>query len=468
MSRPDIVWITLESTRADHCTHHGYRRDTTPRLDSLATEAEADVFEDCHSHAIWTRASTASILTGTYPTHHQTGLETDSRLPDELRTVPELLSDAGYTTGAVSPNPHFSDAVGLNRGFDEFSYLSTSTILDECSLSTVLKYALKMRRHTGGFTTDGSKHPFGYLCTELAKRWVREFASQSDPYFMYLHLPDTHHPYYPPPAFRDKFTDELSMSGREAAERAHELFGDKFDHIAHGCPFSDEDWAVITAMYDTQMWYSDLLMGSFIEAIRAQAGRDTILVVTADHGEFLGEFGLLGHRLLPATPATHVPLVVHSDEWDLSDRVTDPVQHMDVMKTILAHVGADTEQFQGVDLRTEHREYAVTQCGGARSRMALDRYEKHNPDFERERFYESDVTGIRDGSHRYERSDERTALYRLPGDTPVSDAPPDIRNRFEEVYERLQNEVGTSVAQSQRQEEMDEGMQQHLEELGYL
>ncbi|MFB6130345.1 MAG: sulfatase-like hydrolase/transferase, partial [Salinigranum sp.] len=132
MGAPNIVWLTLESTRSDHCSLYGYGRETTPELDALAAERGARAFGDCHAHGIWTRSSSASILTGTYPTHHTVGLDTDSRLPDELDTVPELLGRAGYTTACVSPNPNLSSSSGLDRGFDRFTYVSGATLLEAC------------------------------------------------------------------------------------------------------------------------------------------------------------------------------------------------------------------------------------------------------------------------------------------------------------------------------------------------
>ncbi|AUV84145.1 hypothetical protein C2R22_21430 (plasmid) [Salinigranum rubrum] len=90
---PNIVWLTLESLRFDHTSLSGYKRDTTPFLQSIAAESSAVSFDKCFSHGIWTRPASASILTGTYPSHHQAGMGSDV-IPDDLPTVPSCSVNA--------------------------------------------------------------------------------------------------------------------------------------------------------------------------------------------------------------------------------------------------------------------------------------------------------------------------------------------------------------------------------------
>lgn len=154
MGGRSVIWITLESIRQDRTTIGGYERDTTPNLEAIASDGVA--FDDCYSHDIWTRSSTASILTGYAPSAHR-AWSTGAKLPTEIQTIPEAFQHAGYQTACISPNANISASTGLDRGFDDFHYLSKSAITDEVGYSSLVKWVLNYRTHTGGFTLDGNQ-----------------------------------------------------------------------------------------------------------------------------------------------------------------------------------------------------------------------------------------------------------------------------------------------------------------------
>jgi len=470
MTRPNVLWVTLESTRADHCSLYGYERETTPALTALAAESDARAFADCHTHGIWTRSSSASILTGTYPTHHRVGLDTEVRLPDRIETVPERFGAAGYATACLSPNPNLSSSSGLDRGFDRFNYLSMSTLLRECPLSSLLKYAANVRRHAGGFTRETGKHPFGYLVTELAERRVDEFAGGGEPYFLYVHYPDTHHPYYPPKPYRDRFAGDLPMSGDEAAELAFDLYEEFQEHIAAGCPFSGEEWAAVEAMYDTMIRYTDDLVDRLVAHARDRSERPTVVVVTADHGELLGERGLLTHRFVADSALSHVPLVVAGDGVGLEFRESPVVQHSDVVRTLLAAAGADADGIQGYDLTEQSREFAFTQRGGERATGMLSSLSDRAPGFDPDRFPRGDLTSVTDGGYRYEETDdgEWTALYPLPEGGSLPRPAGSEADRLADALAAFRADWGRPVTDEVQAGELTDGMEDHLEDLGYI
>ncbi|MFC6964050.1 sulfatase-like hydrolase/transferase [Halocatena marina] len=192
----NIIWITIESTRADHTSLYSYERDTTPNLRRIANSDGGRSFSNCISHGIWTRSSIASILTGTWPSRHRAGMDSE-RIPAELKTVPELLRESGYHTAAISPNANLSSATDLDRGFDDFVWIDKSTLLKNINKSTILKNIINIRNHGGGMTRDTRRHNTGYMMGDMAKRRLRSFANSSEPFFLYLHFGDPHHPYYP-------------------------------------------------------------------------------------------------------------------------------------------------------------------------------------------------------------------------------------------------------------------------------
>lgn len=467
MDPPSILWITLESTRADHCSLYGYDRETTPELSRLAAKPGSVAFSDCHAHGIWTRSSSASILTGTYPTHHRVGLDTDTQLPDQIDTVPELLKRAGYDTSCVSPNPNLSTASGLARGFDEFSYLSKSTLIEESTLGELAKYLLGFRRHTGGLRLDPRKHPFGYVCNQIAKRQIDTCFGGSAPGFVYLHYPDTHHPYYPPKAYRDRFSDGLSISGDEAAEVAFDVFEDLYHHIATGCELTDRQWASIVSMYDSMIRYTDDLAASIIDYASDRVEGPLAVVVTSDHGELLGERDLLSHRFVTHSALTHVPLVL--DYPEISLETSGLVQHSDIVKTLLRVAGADASQIDGYDLRTERRPYAVTQRGGERAAGMLEELDDRKGSFDSESYVRGDVTCVIDGTYRYEVSPEsdREAVYELESERKRAndDAAAD---RLREWYTSFMQSSGQPVTDEVQSGELTPEMDRHMKDLGYL
>ncbi len=467
-TRQNIVWITLESTRADHTSLHGSARETTPELERIAARSTGRSFADCIAHGVWTRSSSASILTGTYPSVHRAGMDRE-RIPDELATVPELLSAIGYRTACLSPNANLSAATGLDRGFDRFAWFDKSTLLETAGLKTLAKFALNLRRHSAGYTTDTVKHATGYLLSDVAKRWLRSFEEGNEPFFLYAHLGDPHHPYYPPLPYLRKFTADLDVTAKEAGELALRHHHDLDALIAAGCPFTDEEWETLSALYDAGIAYADDLVGTLFEYAQSLDLDETVFVITSDHGEFLGEHGLLAHKISVDDAVVHVPAVVHGDE-EIAAHDGDLIQHVDIMQTLLARAGADVDQFQGIDLREETREHAIIQRGGERTRTNIDAFREHNPDFDASRFHLSTVHALRTREFKYVTSDDRSELFSLPEETTdVSDRHPDVVASLDQELTRWLDAAGRPISDDPAEESrMTGSMRQQLQNLGYL
>lgn len=469
VSPPNIVWITMESTRADHTTLGGYSRRTTPNLQRIADRSRGRAFDECVSHGIWTLSSSASILTGTWPSHHGAGMDADS-IPAGLPTVSELLGDVGYYTACLSPNSHISSATGLDRGFDRFSWISKSSLLSEVGVRTLLKFAANCRRHGGGLTLDTRKHGAGFLVNDLAKRWLSSFEGEREPFFLYAHYGNPHHPYYPPRRYRDEYADGGDLSLSDAGETSLRHHKHLHELIADGCPLSASELEALTDFYDGEIAHADALIGDLFDHLQALDLDDTVFVVTADHGELFGERGLLAHMLVTHDAVSRVPLVVHGFD-PLVDHGGETVQHADVMRTLLEATGADTSSLQGVDLTRESREYSVVQRGTRRCRKNLDAFCAINGDFDRERFPEGTLHAIRTSNYKYERSPDGEQLYSLPDErTDVSAARPEVTGRLRETLnEFLQNE-GESFAPEREDgsAEFTDAMKEQLSDLGYL
>jgi uncharacterized sulfatase len=456
---PNVVWVTLDSLRADHTTMAGYERDTTPNLARIAESGNA--FHHCISSGIGTPYSTASMFTGTYPTRH--GLKsTNEYLPESLSTLPELLGAAGYRTACLSRNTYVSPGTGLDRGFDRFTWVSGATIIDAVPYRTLLKYAANLWRHSAGLARDTAKYATPYVLNDVAKRWFRDLTAE-EPFFFYLHYNEPHRPYYPPLPWVDTYTDDIEMAPEAAADFAMDVHRNLDRYIAEGLGFTDDEWAALRAMYDAGIRYTDEMIGRLFDHVRALDLGPTIFLVTADHGELLGEHGLLSHKVVVDDALTHVPLVTHGFD-EIGDRTDDLLQHVDLTTTLAEMVDQGADQLQGVDLRETTREHAIVQRGPLDFSLFTD----HNPEFDSSRFHHGTVHGIRTKEFRYERSDSLARLYELPDEeTDVSDAHPEVTADLSETLDAWV-EANADPVGAETDSQLDEAMRRQLRDLGYV
>jgi uncharacterized sulfatase len=457
----NVIWITVDSLRADHTSVHGYDRDTTPNLARIGEEGA--VFEKCIAHSVATAASTASIVTGTYPSHHQVAMgEAVGEIPEELSTAAELFSAAGYHTGCVTTNPRVS-LVGADAGFDEFYDVSRSTLLQLSNLTTTVRFLTNLRSHSVGPTTDSLAHSFSLILNDLARQWI-ESVPDDEPFFLYLHYNEPHRPYRPPLAWEDRFAEEIDASTSEAIEIAVDLHENATRYIADSLPISDREWEAIEAMYDAEIAYTDEMIGRLLETIHSPAD-ETALVVTADHGELLGERGLYGHLHTVIDPLVHVPAVA----WGLpgiSGRRSDIVQHADLMKTVLSVAGTEVNQFNAaVNVESETREFAVSQ----ERVVDYKTYTDCNPSFEVTGRPIGAIDGLRTQDFKLVSHDAGTALYQLPNEKQdISDEESKRVERLQETLSEWRTRTGKPLTEPATEDNYDEATRRRLTDLGYL
>jgi arylsulfatase A-like enzyme len=462
----DVVWITLESVRQDRTSLGRDDRDTTPNLRELARRTDAAAFSNCFSHDVWTRPSSASILTGLPSSAHRTWSQ-GARLSGDIPTVPEAFREAGYRTVCVSPNAQLSPGTGLDRGFDRFRYLNRKTLYDEVGLAGVLRYAANIREHSGGFSLDIRKHSLGYPTQMLAKRHVEEAAADGKPLFLYAHIGDSHHPYHPPKPWRDRFVDDVSPSLSEALDVALDMSDNLHERIGQGVPYADEEMAALRAMYDAGLSHVDSLMAGLVASAEAHLD-DPLIVVTGDHGELFGERDLLAHMLVTDDAVSNVPLVVLGVDGLAGDR-DGLVQHADAMETVVSAAGVDADVPAGVDLRDADREFVVTQRGGPHLDEKLELIRERVPGYDGSRYGAGDMTSVRTDAHRYQRSDAGEELFELADESrDVSSANPDLVGELRETCDAWLREHGSARSETEERSEFDASMEAQLRDLGYL
>lgn len=459
-TKPNVVWITLDSVRADHTTLAGYERNTTPCLQDIADRPGGAYYPNCIAHARYTLPSTASILTGVTPSRHRMGFERKTASPS-LPSVPELFSTQGYRTDCVSVNDFISEETGLDRGFDQFDLLEPRTIHHTAGITTLLKFLIGIRHHSAGFQTDLRKHATAWLLTAILKRRLRAHGNSADPVFLYAHYNETHMPYYPPLSYIDEYTDETSLTGREGGDLAIDIVDSLNETIAHGCDLTPDEWSALIGMYDAELRFTDSCVGEVFDSVEKHLD-DTIFIVTADHGEFLGEYGLIGHKCILDNTLLNVPLITHG----LANVDTENlVQHTDLMATLLSISGGNPAPIQGIDLRTDTRQYAISQDGPG----SLDRFVRINEDFDVPRFSEGEITTIQDGRYKLTVTEEGTSLFTLPSEEPIpKEKHLDVADRLETAVRSWLETSGTPIDATKSDTEYSDQMKNRLTKLGYI
>lgn len=289
---PNILLITLDTTRADRMGFLGCKRGLTPNLDALASQSA--IFTHAYSQAPLTPTSHATILTGTYPQFHQVN---DFRVPlaRDLPYAPDILHAHGYRTaafvGSVVLDPATSYAPGFDRGFDTYN----------------AGFEPEAIRQKGRFETIERR---GDEVVARASAWLTQHPK--GPFFMWVHLYDAHDPYDPPEPYKSRYASEP---------------------------------------YDGEIAYEDAVVGKLLRQLKARALYDgAVIAVMADHGESLGAHGEDTHGIFLYDETIQVPLVIKlphaaAATKPIAKQIDDKVELVDVMPTLLqaAGVAAPTE-----------------------------------------------------------------------------------------------------------------------------
>jgi arylsulfatase A-like enzyme len=362
MRHPDILLLVLDAQRADRLSCYGYPLETSPHLDALA--AESTRFAQAIAPAQWTIPAHASLFTGLYPTQHGM-LQYDSALPAELPTLAERLRGAGYYTAAFSNNPLVGVLNnGLRRGFDRLqNYGGLLTMQPEPGGGTrmrrmaarLLGRAQGMLAHSHALRAFWFSRPMvpvwqmalrvrGNLkgdtprsLSDAARLLIeRPGLAPDQPAFVFVNLMGSHVPFDPPRWAMERYVPRsghcvprsghcVPRSGHLTARLAMWRFNAQIYHRLGPLPqaLEPERQALLNQLYDAEVAAQDEQVGLFLGRLRAAGALErTLLMVTADHGELLGEKQLLGHAFSAYQGLVHVPLLVRDPLGDLPRAAT--------------------------------------------------------------------------------------------------------------------------------------------------
>lgn len=299
-SAPNVLFVMVDTWRADHTSFLGYERETWPEIGRLAEESGV-VFERAVSQAPWTKPSVGTMFTSLVPSRHGaiSHMPVDSgrrwvSLPNQHYTLAEYFAAAGYETFGVSVNPNVCEETGFAQGFRRFYFPYGRINIAE----DVLASAQEMLDEQ-----DGSR-----------------------PFFCYVHITDPHYTYDAPAPFRrrwDTSTEDTVVIDHEVIKNFHLR---KFD-------FTDEQMQRLVNAYDEELLYTDSQLGPFIRQVR-ERWPNTVVVLVGDHGDELKEHDRIGHGHVLFDELTHVPMLMWAPGVG-PRRVPGQVRMLDVLPTLL-------------------------------------------------------------------------------------------------------------------------------------
>lgn len=454
----NILLITIDTLRADRLSGYGYPRQTSPVLDRLA--AAGVRFDQAWVQWPKTGPSMASLFTATYPKDNGIVRRIGTPLPCRFEMLAEMLKRRGYQTHAVVANGALASDFYFDQGFD--TYIET--------------WKLHGRE-------EGDDPNRAEAVTGLAVGLLDRLGAARQPWFLWVHYLDPHAPYTPPGEWAERFqNDELFDPERRvhiADTPTQQMYGIGYEQVIAG----RDELAFYQARYDAEIAYNDAQIGRLLEEMDRRGLRQrTLTVVTADHGESLGEHNYyFDHGRFGFQTCLRVPLIFHYPGV-LAPRVdADPVELIDLTPTLLEAAGVELPGgawMQGRSLTPRLRGKAVE--GESPVAFAEAGWEVGN------RWQKV----VRDGRYKliFAQSPPeqrwiagegvRFALFDLeadPGETDnVAEALPEQRDRLVRVLwewesrERFPVEVGELDAACSEGRVMEADTRELLEALGYL
>lgn len=444
---PDVIILVIDTVRPDHLSPYGYSSDTTPRLRTFAEGAE--VYEDAWSVSPWTAPSHASMLTGLLPAQHRIDGRNRPPFPEDVTAIMDPLVAAGYRTAGFVANAQIRGK-GWAERFDTYM---PAWYTGKHTLTTAInhqRYDATMR----GWNLSS-------FVFERSRKWWA--AHDDSPRFLLLNVVDPHYYYWPPDSLIDKYLPGYERDELAAVEQRSTAY-----HYDPG--ISERAAGILKGLYDGELESIDSQVGEFFDWL-AERGEldDTIVVVTSDHGERLGERGLVGHRVLMDPYVLRVPLIVRYGSRLEARRVERRVQ-LDGLPGYILHLagveGPDAMTRSALD--QQEREVAVAQLQNPA--YQLDEISKLGPNFDRTPFL-GDAIFLADQryalSWRWRGENEAEfELFDLQNDAELTN---DVAADHPEVVARL-SEIARALPRFKEAEEqeLDDDEAEQLRALGYI
>lgn len=331
--KPNVIILLIDMLRADHVHSYGYERETTPNIDKYASEGV--MFSNVRAQAAWTLPSTATLLSGLYPSTHG-ARNVENSMAGEAETMAEVFRQNGYATAALISNPVLKRSYNIHQGFDyycddimSYSYLLLAT-RNTCLLGKSLNAieATKLlfsNKALDVFNTPDVAGGYHLLfrpdkvgsdkVNGGALKWIRK--NPHRPFFLYLHYLDVHGPYIIRRPFDEDFVGSPVLSRMN--------------------------------LYDGALRYTDAQIELFIDELdRLGILDNSILFITSDHGEEFGDHGGKTHGYTLYEEQLQVPLIfLRTPAFPFNKVVSAPVGLIDIKPTLIAYLDLESSEEAG-------------------------------------------------------------------------------------------------------------------------
>ncbi|MFC6905798.1 sulfatase [Halalkalicoccus tibetensis] len=482
MDGPNVLFIVMDTSRANIALNE----EVMPTVASIADEGAT--FENAFTTAPWSLPSHASIFTGQYSSHHNTHAGSTQFNPD-VSPLAEVFAQENYETRAISNNIWISPEFGFDRGFQSFQKgwqlvdggadIGQISKEQDTRADQVRAIADELLRIDAPKTIINSlfalfvrkRYDSGaWLTNKRLFRWLQS-RDNSQSFFAFLNYLEPHLPYDPPE------NAIKQINGSEAdTERMRSVPQDAWDHFAGDLELTDRDFDDLKTLYAAELRYLDSRIESVYEKLD-EVGilDDTILVITGDHGENIGDHDLMDHQYSLHDTLLHVPLIIRYPEaFDPGSEYEQSVELRDLYPTLLDLCNIETS----LDATQSDRNIATEEGSG----YTLGEYLTPQPAMEtledrfgnlseRVRAHDRSLASIRTQDWKLIiGSDGSELLYDLQTDP---DERHDVREDHEDVVTELRDQMPEPIKNVEEKSESEDRnvgsrTEQRLEDLGYL
>jgi len=324
VSHPNVILLVMDATRADYLSVYGHPNRTSAAIDRIASQGVR--FDQCIAAASWTLPSMASFFTGLHTRHHNV-TSRNLVLRPSYTTLAEKFRDAGYRTRGISCNVWVGDFSGLEQGFED---------------------TVAIWRDTNALSIDAG----AASANRAALQWIDSLSSK-DPFFLYIHYMEPHFPYRPPQPFDRLFTNpgtSAAVLEKVRCWKSPRELG--FILKEPSCSIQPAELKVLQAQYEGEIAYLDQKIGELTtELSRRDLLDGLILIITADHGEHVGDHHLLDHKMSVYDAVIRVPLIIrYPPRIQPGTTIRRQVQTIDLFPTLSTFCGLVDTETDGIPL----------------------------------------------------------------------------------------------------------------------
>lgn len=340
----NVIWLQIDTLSGQHLPFiSSHEKNTSPNLAQFSRRDQTINYEKAIAPSSWTIPSVASMFTNRYSETHNMTTKI-SKMPTSASTISEVFERAGYLNFGVSTNPLISQSHGFTQGFHDFVEVVEPAPLDKDKFKLLLRqFNLGHWLINSGFHVDDAEY-----VNQYGKKILNTQSNKKRPYFLYLHYMDPHWPYDPP---INRLEGKIDFSSPLHGEMISEVFEGE-DPNARPFPFYKHSWETkkikqLSARYDAEIRYWDHEFGKLVKWLEEGGHfKDTIVVISADHGEEFFEHANYGHGSSLFNEAKHVPMMIHfpKDFQPVSHSVKKPVEVQRIRPTLMQLLEFDKDK----------------------------------------------------------------------------------------------------------------------------